>query len=306
MASGSPADWWPRASHSPGTGRCCGAGSARRSHADRGRPGGRTPPPRRGDTSGGCRVPVVRGDGVAAGVYWHRGPLVHLLATYPGARPTSRTGWAVVATGYASALSAAVCWRNHLAAIVLAPHRRRPGRSELPECRRSASPRPPGGGAEVAAGLAGVVVLGVLVRLVFPAADVAVPLLLAYEVAMIMAAARLEIGLTPATAGSVTDLVVDLGDGRAGVLRDAFAEALRDPTVRFGYWDRGPVVFRGRGRPPDRSAGPGRRSGDDHDRSRRSPARRVGARRRGADRPVAGRGDSGRRPAQRRSPAPAA
>lgn len=174
-------------------------------------------------------------------VYWHRGPLVHLLATYPGARPTSRTGWAVVATGYASALSAAV-WRNDLAAIVLAliavvlaaaSYRNAVGRRRHDRLVVL----------EVAAGLAGVVVLGVLVRLVFPAADVAVPLLLAYEVAMIMAAARLEIGLTPATAGSVTDLVVDLGDGRAGVLRDAFAEALRDPTVRFGYWDQDRSCF---------------------------------------------------------------
>ena len=114
-----------------------------------------------------------------------------------------------MATGYASALSAAV-WRNDLAAIVLAliavvlaaaSYRNAVGRRRHDRLVVL----------EVAAGLAGVVVLGVLVRLVFPAADVAVPLLLAYEVAMIMAAARLEIGLTPATAGSVTDLVVDLG-----------------------------------------------------------------------------------------------
>ena len=37
-------------------------------------------------------------------VYWHRGPLVHLLTTFPGHRPPSRTAWVVVFGGYASAL----------------------------------------------------------------------------------------------------------------------------------------------------------------------------------------------------------
>lgn len=174
-------------------------------------------------------------------VYWHRGPLVHLLATYPGARPTSRTGWAVVAAGYAAALAAPV-WRNDLAAIVLAlvglvlagasyrkaTGRRRPDRRVV---------------LEVAAGLATLVVLGALLRTVVPAADVAVALLLAYEAAMILTAVRLLVGLSPTAVGTVADLVVDLGEGRAGVLRDAFADALRDPTVRFGYWDPGRSCF---------------------------------------------------------------
>lgn len=174
-------------------------------------------------------------------VYWHRGPLVHLLATYPGARAASRTGWAVVAAGYAASLPAQL-WRNDLAAIVLAlgglvlagvSYRTATGRRR--HDRRVVL--------EVAAGLAAVLVLGVLLRTVVPAAAVAVALLLAYEAALILAAVRLVVGLAPPVAGTVADLVVDLGAGRTGVLRDAFAEALRDPTVRLGYWDQDRSCF---------------------------------------------------------------
>lgn len=174
-------------------------------------------------------------------VYWHRGPLVHLLATYPGARAASRTGWAVVAAGYATAVLAPV-WRNDLAAVVLAlgglilagvSYRKATGRRR--HDRRVVL--------EVAAGMVAVLVVGVLLRAVVPAAAVAVALLLAYEAALILAAVRLVVGLAPPVAGTVADLVVDLGEGRAAVLRGAFAEALRDPTVRLGYWDQDRSCF---------------------------------------------------------------
>lgn len=147
----------------------------------------------------------------------------------------------MVAAGYAAALLAPL-WRNDLAAVVLAlgglvlagvSYRKATGRRR--HDRRVVL--------EVAAGLAAVLVLGVLLRTAVPAAAVAVALLLAYEAALILAAVRLVVGLAPPVPGTVADLVAELGEGRAGVLRDAFAEALRDPTVRFGYWDQGRSCF---------------------------------------------------------------
>ena len=69
-------------------------------------------------------------------VYWHRGPLIQVLATYPGARPASRTAWVVVFGGYASALTAPL-WSQDGSGVALAligvglaavSHRRASGR----------------------------------------------------------------------------------------------------------------------------------------------------------------------------------
>lgn len=168
-------------------------------------------------------------------VYWHRGPLVHLLATYRGSRPASRTTWLVVLGGYASALTAPL-WRQDVSGVALAltgvglavvSFRRASGRRR--HDRRIAL--------QVVAVLAGAVVVGAVARVVVPAADAAVALLLAYEAMLIAAAVRLVVGLRPPAAARVADLVIELGEGRSEVMREAFASALRDPTVRFGFWE---------------------------------------------------------------------
>ena len=89
---------------------------------------------------------------------------------------------------------------------------------------------------EVVAVLAGSVVVGAVARVVVPAPDAAAALLLTYEALLIGAAIRLAVGLRPAAEAPVADLVVELGEGPSEVLPEAFARALRDPTVRFGYW----------------------------------------------------------------------
>jgi signal transduction histidine kinase len=178
---------------------------------------------------------------VPVAVYWHRGPLIHLLVTYPGARSASRTGWVVVLAGYASALAAPL-WRRDGPGVALAltglglavvSHRRAAGRRR--HDRRIAL--------QVVAAFSGAVVVGAVVRLVVPAADAADGLLLVYEALLIAAAVRLVAGLRPPAAMRVVDLVVELGEGRSEVLREAFAGALRDPTVRFGYWQPARSAF---------------------------------------------------------------
>ena len=55
----------------------------------------------------------------AHALYLYRGPLVHLLVTYPSGRVSSRLDRAAVAVGYAAAVLTPV-WRSELATIVLA------------------------------------------------------------------------------------------------------------------------------------------------------------------------------------------
>src|SRR5918996_6590994 len=54
----------------------------------------------------------------ASALYVHRGPLVHLLLTYPGWRPRSRLDTVAVATGYAAAFAAPI-WRSDVGTLVL-------------------------------------------------------------------------------------------------------------------------------------------------------------------------------------------
>jgi len=167
--------------------------------------------------------------------YWHRGLLVHLIVSYPGARPASRTGWLVVAIGYLLAVVSPL-WRNESSAVVLAAAalclcvaglrsasvRRR--RSRLIACG-------------VGAVLAAVLMAGAITRLAATAGSAALPSLLVYEAALVIAAGCVAFGLRPARRAAVTDLVIELGENRSDMLRDALADVLGDPTVRLGYWN---------------------------------------------------------------------
>jgi hypothetical protein len=54
----------------------------------------------------------------ASAVYFYRGPLIHLLVTYPSGRLSSRLDRVAVAVGYAAAFVTPV-WRSEIATIVL-------------------------------------------------------------------------------------------------------------------------------------------------------------------------------------------
>lgn len=167
--------------------------------------------------------------------YWHRGLLVHLLVSYPGVRPASRTGWLIVSIGYLAATVSPI-WRNESSTLGLATaglclcvaglRRASAGRrrTRLIACA-------------VGAVLAAVLIVGAIARLALPAGAAALPSLLGYEAALIITAGCLAIGVRPAGRAAVTDLVIELGEHRSDTLRDALAEVLRDPTMRLGYWD---------------------------------------------------------------------
>ena len=168
-------------------------------------------------------------------LYLHRGPLVHLVVSYPSGRPRSRLQWVVVAAGYVCAVVSPLARNDQvtilLAVAVCATALGRFLVASGPERRARASAL--GAAAMVAvaltlsaaAGLAGI--------------DADREVLWAYEVVIGLAAVWLFTDLLWGrwTQATITGLVVDLGElGDAGPLRDRLARALGDPTLVVGYW----------------------------------------------------------------------
>jgi hypothetical protein len=168
-------------------------------------------------------------------LYLHRGPLVHLVVSYPSGRLRSRLQWVVVTAGYACAVVFPLA-RNDAATILLASAvcataLRRYLVASGPERRARATAL--GAAAVVALALT----LGAAARLAGVDADRAV--LWAYEVVIGLVAAWLFADLLWGrwTQAAITGLVVDLGElGDAGTLRDRLARSLGDPSLVVGYW----------------------------------------------------------------------
>lgn len=169
-------------------------------------------------------------------VYLHRGPLAHLLLSYPGRRlvPPSSLERAAVVVAYAYAGIYPIA-RNDYATIAFA----------LGLIALMARRYVLGGGLERGSRLSAlvlgtafalVVFLGAAARLAGVDADRA--MLWAYEVAVCLVAVGLFVDLLRArrAQATVTGLVVDLGEPGAGLLRDRLARTLGDPTLVVGYW----------------------------------------------------------------------
>jgi signal transduction histidine kinase len=171
----------------------------------------------------------------AHALYLYRGPLVHLLVTYPSGRAFSRLDRAAVAVGYVAAVVTPV-WRSEIATIVLAA-------LMIAVCARSyfrtvgPSRRARLLSLRAAAGLGLVLAGGAAARLAVPAGEANDPSLLALEATLCALAGGLLAGLLSPSweRAAVTDLVVELGEGRSGTLRDELARALGDPTLEVGY-----------------------------------------------------------------------
>jgi signal transduction histidine kinase len=153
-------------------------------------------------------------------VYWHRGPLIHLLMAHPRMRPRSRIGIAAVIVGYVTASANAV-WANETLAVVLGclltiaavvEHRRQ---------RRRLLP---------AAAFAAAIVIGSAV----PAEGTSTAVLLAYAAVLCGIAIGVAAG-QPVSAG-LADRVVELGGARSDTLRDALVRVLGDPSLHVGFW----------------------------------------------------------------------
>jgi signal transduction histidine kinase len=179
----------------------------------------------------------------AHALYVYRGPLIHLLVTYPSGRLSSRLDLVAVAVGYAAAVVIPV-WRSEIATVVLAV-------LLVTVCARSYLR---GVGAArharlyalwAAAGLGFVLAGGATARSVVPAVGSNEPSLLALEATLCALAVGLLAGLVSPSWSrlAITDLVVEVGESRSGTLRDELARALGDPDLEVGYWLPNAGVF---------------------------------------------------------------
>jgi signal transduction histidine kinase len=195
----------------------------------------------------------------AHSLYFHRGPLIHCVLSFPTGRLASRLDMGTVAVGYLAAvvtpiaqseiavialglLLVAVATRGYI--IAIGPARR----------ARAVVVR-------AAASIGFVLSGGAAARLTFPAGDANEAVLLAYEVVLCAVAVGLLVGLLRASweQAMVTDLVVELAETRSGTLREALARALGDPTIEVGYWlPESEGYVDARGRPVDLSEVTGR------------------------------------------------
>jgi hypothetical protein len=169
-------------------------------------------------------------------VFLHRGPLVHLLLSYPRGRLESRLERAVVAAAYVSAAVYPLGRSNVvtlvLLAAVLTTSAIRYARAGGPERRAR------GAALAAAAGIGVVLAAGAVARLADAGTDSL--LLWAYEIALVLTAGGLFADLRWGrwTRAAVTGLVVDLGDlGREATLGARLARSVGDPSLELGYWD---------------------------------------------------------------------
>jgi signal transduction histidine kinase len=205
----------------------------------------------------------------ATAVYLHRGPLFHLLLTYPTGRTTSRLTRGAVMVGYALALIPSL-WRNDIATIsisaALIAVSARDYAGTVGEARRACL------FAFRATAAVGLVIGGTaLFWLIVPEAEIRLSTILAskstailvYELTLIGVVGALFVGLfsTPWKRTGITDLVVELGEAREGTVRDELARALGDPSLEVGYRDPDSGSFTdAEGRPLSMPGGGDRRS----------------------------------------------
>ena len=180
----------------------------------------------------------------AHAVYLHRGPLVHLLLTYPSGRSASRVTHIAIVVGYTAAIITPI-WRNELATILLAAllvmvcgYSYAGSIGSLRRARRTTL--------IAATGLAVVLAGTAVARLLLPPGDASSASLLIYEITLCLLAVALLAGLltAPWDRVAVADLVVELGEARSGTLRGELSRALGDPSLEIGYWlpERGNYV----------------------------------------------------------------
>jgi signal transduction histidine kinase len=171
----------------------------------------------------------------AAAIYLHRGPLAHLVLSYPGATLAPRRARVAIVAGYGAVVPAV--WGSEAATIALCALLMAAAAAvNLGAVGRE---RRASGYALRATAFLAVVLAGTAsVRLAVPTQAATDATLLAYEAALCLLAGALLAGLVraPWERVPVTDLVLELGEARSGSLRDALAGALGDPTLEVGYW----------------------------------------------------------------------
>jgi signal transduction histidine kinase len=168
-------------------------------------------------------------------LYLHRGPLAHLVLSYPSGHARSRLERAAITAAYAYAVVYPIAANDYatigFAAGIVAVSVRRYAIADGPERRAR------GSAVYAALGFASVLALGAATQLAN--VDIARSVLWVYDAAVVLVALGLAVDLFWGrwSRAAVTGLVVDLGEpGSAGTLRDRLARALGDSTLAVGYF----------------------------------------------------------------------
>jgi hypothetical protein len=168
-------------------------------------------------------------------LFWHRGPLVHLLLAVPGVRPHTVPAAVVTTAVYAVSALAPSLWLDERATtglgagIVAASWWNLRNATGIDKHQRRVALR-------AAVLLGGALTLGAILRSTLgPSTWLAA--LVVYDVALVALAAVLVVGTAPARTSRLRDLVIDLGEGGHHRNRDALAQTLRDPDLVVATWD---------------------------------------------------------------------
>lgn len=169
-----------------------------------------------------------------AAIFWHRGPLMHLLVTYPGWRPRSRLDAAALAVGYVMAVLPGAWGDDAVAVALLAGLTAVVARGYAMAAPRERVSRRVALAATVL--LAAVVLGGAVARAVTPGQGAVLPALLAYEAVIVVIAVLLVVRLPTPSPEEVADLVVEIDERGSGSLTSRLARALGDPSLQVGFW----------------------------------------------------------------------
>ena len=175
------------------------------------------------------------GDLVASLTYLHRGPLIHLLLSYPDGRVRGRLLQVSVFAAYVASLSASV-WKDQAVVVAIAV-----GLVALAAARYRAAIGEERRAARLAlhaASWTAIVLAGAtLLRTAVATGAMTEATLVGFDLSIAALAIALLLGLarTPWKRPPVTDLVVDLAERREGSLRAALARALGDPGLEVAY-----------------------------------------------------------------------
>jgi len=193
----------------------------------------------------------------AHALYLHRGPLVHLVLTYPRGRLVRRLDVTAVAVGYAAAAVTPV-WGSETATVVLAALLVAVAVRGY-ACAAGRERRMRLAALQATAVVAAVLAAVALVRLAAPGRAAGAATLHVYQAALCGLSLGLLVGLLRGAweRAEVADLVVELGGTRSGTLRDELARALGDRSLQVGYWVPESAGFVDSGGRPIRVPDPG-------------------------------------------------
>jgi signal transduction histidine kinase len=175
------------------------------------------------------------GDLGGAALFLHRGPLVHLLLSYPRGWPRRRLERVVIVIAYVDALVSPLARMDAVTVALTVAVAGTALAGSVGATHRERRARVPASAATVCIML--VLGLGAAARLIGSPADTAA--LWAYEVVVGASAVLLFVNLrwSRGDQAVLTGLVVDLGEAeQTGVLADKLGRALGDPSLVLGYW----------------------------------------------------------------------